>query len=107
MSRHFAAPVAMIVTWWLVPAALLVATALAAVTGWWLAAIVFACAGVIAAIALGLRGTPVAAVEMEPDQSAAVRAERERAGEVAAVRMLRTERPDLSLADAVRLVRAL
>jgi hypothetical protein len=46
-------------------------------------------------------------VEIEPSIAAAVRAERERAGVVAAVRMLRTEQPELSLLDAVRLVRNL
>jgi hypothetical protein len=45
--------------------------------------------------------------ELSPEQTAALRAERERSGEVAAVRLLRREHPGVSLADAVRLVRAL
>jgi hypothetical protein len=55
-----------------------------------------------------LRQRPTASttpVEIEPGRAAAVRAERERVGEVAAVRMLRTEQPELSLPDAVQLVR--
>jgi hypothetical protein len=57
-----------------------------------------------------LRRRPAASttpVEIEPGLAAAVRAERESAGEVAAVRMLRTEQPELSLVDAAQLVRGL
>jgi hypothetical protein len=93
---------------WLLPAALLIATALAAAAGWWLVSALCACAAVALTLAPRRPRTgsgppaPIAA-----DHVPAVRAERERSGEVAAVRMLRTERPELSLVDAVRLVRDL
>jgi hypothetical protein len=76
---------------------------------WWPLAIMFALIAVTVA-AWELRRRPAASttpVEIEPGRAAAVRAERERAGEVAAVRMLRTEQPELSLPDAVQLVRNL
>jgi hypothetical protein len=104
---------------WITPAVLLTAAALAAAAALaefpghpsrtWPLAIML---GLIAAATAvwELRRRPAARrtpVEIEPGLAAAVRAERERAGEVAAVRMLRTERPELSLHDAVQLVRNL
>jgi hypothetical protein len=63
---------------------------------------------VVALIGIGARrqapAGPVAATPVDTD---AVRAERETHGEVAAVRMLRTARPELSLLDATRIVRGL
>jgi hypothetical protein len=106
-------------TGWITPAALLTLAALAAAAAlvdltpqpnrWWPAAIVLGCAAVVVAV-WELRRGPAAGTapaEIEPSRAAAVRAERERAGEAAAVRMLRTEQPELSLRDAVQLVRNL
>jgi hypothetical protein len=105
---------------WISPTLLLTLTALAAAAalvdlpvqpgrGWWPVAIML---GLVAATvaAWELRRRPAASTtpgEIEPSRAAAVRAERERAGEAAAVRMLRTEQTALSLHDAVQLVRNL
>jgi hypothetical protein len=105
---------------WITPTVLLALAALAAAAalvdlpvqpgrGWWPVAIML---GLVAAVVAvwELRRRPAASatpVEIEPSLAAAVRAERERAGEVAAVRMLRSEQPQLSLVDAARLVRDL
>jgi hypothetical protein len=106
---------------WITPTVLLTAAALAAAAElvdfpvhpsrtWWPFAIVLGL-GAAATAVPELRRRPAAAsttpVEIEPGRAAAVRAERERAGEVEAVRMLRTEQPELSLPDAVQLVRNL
>jgi hypothetical protein len=105
---------------WITPTVLLTVAALAAAAalvdlpvqpgrGWWPVAIMLGCAAAAVA-AWDFRRRPAASttpVEIEPSLAAAVRAERERAGEVAAVRMLRTEQPELSLLDAVQLVRNL
>jgi hypothetical protein len=105
---------------WITPTVLLAAAALAAAAAlfdfpvqpsrtWWPWAIMFGLVAVTMA-AWELRRRPAAStapVEIEPGRAGAVRAERERAGEVAAVRMLRTEQPELSLPDAVQLVRNL
>ena len=104
---------------WITPAGLLAVAALAAAAElvdfvhpsrtWWPLAIMFALIAVTTAV-WELRRRPAASttpVEIEPGRAAAVRAERERAGEVAAVRMLRTEQPELSLPDAAQLVRGL
>jgi len=53
------------------------------------------------------RQTPAGPVAVTPVDADAVRAEREAHGEEAAVRMLRTARPGLSLLDATRVVRGL
>jgi hypothetical protein len=94
---------------WITPTVLLTAAALAAAAelGWRLAIML----GLVAAATAvwELRRRPAASttpVEIEPTLAAAVR-ERERAGEVAAVRMLRIEQPEISLPDAVQLVRNL
>lgn len=63
---------------------------------------------VVGLVGIGLRprrpaGPPPAA----PVDTARIREEREVNGEEAAVRMLRTERPELSLLDATRVVRNL
>jgi hypothetical protein len=104
---------------WITPAALLVLASLAAAAAlvdlspqpnrWWPAAIMLGCAAVVVAVWELRRGSAASTtpVEIEPSRAAAVRAERERAGEAAAVRMLRTEQPTLSLHDAVQLVRNL
>lgn len=105
---------------WITPTLLLTPAALATAAAlvdlpvqpgrtWWPVAIMLALVAATVA-AWELRRRPAASttpVEIEPSLAAAVRAERERAGEVAAVRMLRTEQPELSLPDAVRLVRNL
>jgi hypothetical protein len=105
---------------WITPTLLLTLAALAAAAAlvdlpvqpartWWPVAIMLGLAAAAVA-AWDLRRRPAASttpVEIEPSLAAAVRAERERAGEVAAVRMLRTEQPELSLLDAVQLVRNL
>jgi hypothetical protein len=44
---------------------------------------------------------------LNPDEATTIRAERERRGEVAAIKLLRKQRPELSLADAVQLMRSL
>ena len=54
-----------------------------------------------------LRDQPTPPPDLAPDQQEALRAEKERGGEVAAVRLLRKEHPGVSLLDAVRLVRTL
>jgi hypothetical protein len=105
---------------WITPIAFLAVSALAAAAEladfpvqpsrtWWPWAIMFAL--LAAAYAFWeLRQRPAESttpVEIEPGLAAAVRAERESAGEVAAVRMLRTEQPELSLPDAAQLVRGL
>jgi hypothetical protein len=105
---------------WITPTLMLTLAALAAAAElvdfpiqpartWWPLAIMFALIAVTVA-AWELRRRPAASttpVEIEPDRATAVRAERKRAGEVAAVRLLRTEQPELSLPDAVQLVRNL
>jgi hypothetical protein len=105
---------------WITPTVLLTAAALAAAAElvdfpvhpsrtWWPLAIMLALVAAATAV-WELRRRPAASttpVEIEPGRAAAVRAERERAGEVAAVRMLRAEQPELSLSDAVQLVRNL
>jgi hypothetical protein len=105
---------------WITPTVLLIAAALAAAAElvdfpvhpsrtWWPLAIMLALVAAATAV-WELRRRPAASttpVEIEPGRAAAVRAERERAGEVAAVRMLRAEQPELSLPDAVQLVRNL
>jgi hypothetical protein len=105
---------------WITPIGLLTASVLAAAgeladfpvhpsRTWWPMAIMFALAAAAYAF-WELRRRPAASTtpaEIEPDLAAAVRAERESAGEVAAVRMLRTEQPELSLVDAAQLVRGL
>jgi len=53
------------------------------------------------------RQTPPGPVPAAPVATDGIRAERESNGEVAAVRMLRTARPELSLLDATRIVRGL
>jgi len=105
---------------WIIPTAFLAASALAAAAGladfpvqpartWWFYAILFAVAAALVTF-WEWRSRPAASttpVEIEPGLAAAVRAERESVGEVAAVRMLRTEQPELSLVDAAQLVRGL
>ncbi len=63
---------------------------------------------VVGLVGIGLRPrTPPGAPPTATVDTARIREEREVNGEVAAVRMLRTERPDLPLLDATRIVRGL
>jgi hypothetical protein len=72
-------------------------------------ALILVLVGGVAMIALNFlrRNESAPPPELGPDQASALRAERERSGEVAAVRRLRKEHPGVSLLDAVRLVRRL
>ena len=63
---------------------------------------------VVGLVGIGLRPRrPLGAPPAAPLDTTRIREEREANGEEAAVRMLRTERPDLPLLDATRIVRAL
>lgn len=71
-------------------------------------ALVLLVAGVGSMIVLNvLRRESAPPPELDADQQEALRAERDRSGEVAAVRLVRRQHPGVSLADAVRLVREL
>lgn len=73
------------------------------------AAVVCIAAGLAVAL-VGIaarRQTPAGPVPVTPVDTDRIRTEREDGGEEAAVRMLRTQRPELSLLDATRIVRGL
>lgn len=58
-------------------------------------------------VGMALRRPPGPAPELGPDEASALRVRRERDGEFPAARQLREGRPEVSLLDAVRLVRGL
>jgi hypothetical protein len=81
--------------------------------GWPIVGIVSLClwaAMVVVSVATSMRrrrAPQVPPAPLDPDQATTIRAERERKGEIAAIRLLRKQRPELSLADAVQLMRGL
>jgi len=62
-------------------------------------------AGLATVLGRGEAKSPVAAIE--PEHAAELRTKRDTDGEVAAVRSLRSLRPELGLVDAVKMVREL
>jgi membrane protein implicated in regulation of membrane protease activity len=94
---------------WLLVTALIVAGVVASLLGWQAVGFgILALALVALLVASSRTRRPHAPLPaLDPEQAADIRAERERSGEVAAVRRLRRQRPELGLADAVRLVRDL
>jgi hypothetical protein len=94
---------------WGIPTALIAAAAIACLTGWPVLALILLVLGITATVVVGdtigrPNGLPLC---LEPDLAAEIRAERDEDGELAAIKLLRTRKPDLTLADAVRLVRDL
>jgi membrane protein implicated in regulation of membrane protease activity len=94
---------------WLLPTVLALAAIAATLLGWQVAGFaILALAFVWLIVATRRNHRPQAPIPaLDPEQAAEIRAERDRSGEVAAVRRLRRQRPGLGLADAVRLVRDL
>lgn len=95
--------------WWLLPAVLLIAGVVLAVAGWWVAASVCATAGVLSTLAVERMARPLPSTtsDISDDTAAEIRAERDRAGDIHAIRQLRTRHPGLHLTEATRFVRAL
>lgn len=95
---------------WLVPVGLFASAAVLGLLGEQGVALLLVAAGFVALIlasVLRRRRSTDPLPALEPAQAADLRAERERSGEVAAVRRLRTQHPGMSMGDAVRLVREL
>jgi hypothetical protein len=93
----------------LIPIAVMTAAALAGLAGLTKLALVGVLVGIGALYVVGimLRRPPAPVPEPGPAEAAALREQRDRDGEVAAVRHLRETYPGVSLVDAVRLVRGL
>lgn len=94
----------------LAPLAVVVVAAILNLTGLHAAALACFVLGVVGLLVVwrtsaGRRRGP--AIDLDAAQAARIREERERDGEIAAVRLLRAQQPDLSLADAALLVRRL
>lgn len=94
---------------WTIPTTLIAAAAVAILTGWPVIALVCLVAGIAAVVVVGdVIGRPGGIPPwLEPGQAADIRAERDRRGEMAAIKLLRARRPELSRAEALRLVRDL
>lgn len=93
----------------LIPVAVVLAAGVAALAGLTTLATVGAVVAILALLVLGtvLRRPPAPVPEPGEEEAAALREQRDRDGEVAAVKQLRDRYPGLSLVDAVRLVRGL
>jgi hypothetical protein len=94
---------------WGIPTVLVAAAAIACLTGWPVLALSLLLLGITATVVVGdtigrPNGLPPC---LDPDLAAEIRAERREDGELAAIKLLRARKPDLTLADAVRLVRDL
>jgi hypothetical protein len=94
---------------WAIPTALITTAGVASLTGWPVMALMFLVVGVAAIVVVGdVMGRPDGLQPwLDPEQASDIRAERDRDGEMAAIRLLRQKRPELTLADVVRLVRDL
>lgn len=95
---------------WLVPLTILLAAAVATLFGQSMLALVGLVVGLV--VVFVVLGTPQRMPsgpppELTPEEAGMIHARRERDGEIAAVRCLRTLHPQLSLVEAVELVRTL